>query len=535
MAGEKIIIVDDEADVLDLCKRILVGKGYQVKTADNGYEAIEIVKQDHFNLLLTDIKMPGMNGLEIAQALKKYDPGLICVTMTGYSTMDMVIEALKLGIDEFMMKPFTPEELSLVVTKALEKEQLRKENFRLRSLIPLFELNKTLMGTVEVDRVLQHLLEVVQKETRADLAGLYTFEEDKIRPFHYQLDGGQNEIQQQAYDKLAQLILKNGQQLSINRNTPGNNENQAILEALAGQAVIATPLKSQNSNLGALILVRKEQDFAPSDNEFLAILSSQAGVALENARLFTEIQEAYKELQKLDHMKSEFINIAAHELRTPLAILMGYATVLEDEVEGIIGEEYLSHIMRNALRLRSLIDDMLNLQYLESGVATLSHDKLNLPQVIEVVLQDMKPMSAEKNLDIQVHIPEDFPQMIIDRHKFELIIVNLIHNAIKFTPVEGQVTFTAAVEGEQTVMVVHNTGTVIPEEEFGRIFDRFYQVENSLTREHGGIGLGLSIVRGMLDICGGEIQVTSNEAQGTTFTVILPLDNTNLEQKTLKL
>jgi DNA-binding NtrC family response regulator len=163
MAKEKVLIVDDEIDVLDLCRRILLAQGYQVDSANNGYEAIEIARQKKFNLLLTDIKMPGMSGLEIAQQLKEFDPNIICVTMTGFSTMDMAINALKLGIDEFILKPFTPKELSAAISKAMEKERLRQENFRLRSLIPLFELNKTLMSTVEEDNLLSRVLEIAAR------------------------------------------------------------------------------------------------------------------------------------------------------------------------------------------------------------------------------------------------------------------------------------------------------------------------------------------------------------------------------------
>ena len=104
MSNEKILIVDDEKDVLDLCKRILMGQGYQIDSASNGYEAITIAKQNQFDLLLTDIKMPGISGLEIAQQIKEIDPSIVCVTMTGYSTMDMAINALKLGIDEFILR-----------------------------------------------------------------------------------------------------------------------------------------------------------------------------------------------------------------------------------------------------------------------------------------------------------------------------------------------------------------------------------------------------------------------------------------------
>jgi signal transduction histidine kinase/DNA-binding response OmpR family regulator len=530
---ERILIVDDEVDVLDLCRRILESKGYKVKTAHNGHEAIELAQRENFDLLLTDIKMPGITGLEIAQALKKSDPEVICVTMTGYSTMDMVLEALKLGIDEFILKPFTPEDLSSTVAKTLEKEQLRKENFRLRSLIPLFELNKTLMGTVEEEKLLRRLLEISQKETKADFGGLYTFENNTVIPHLDCHEADDNHPKKQACNKLARLILENGQQLTLSlKNT--NDKHWALLEQLGVQSLIATPLKSKKTNLSALILARKEGDFAPSDSDFLTVLSGQASIALENARLFTEIQKAYKELQVLDHMKSEFINIAAHELRTPLAILIGYATVLEEETKAS-SQEYVSIITRNAMRLRSLIEDMLNLKYLESGITSLSQDYLVLKEVMAEAIQDMSLLARQKNLTINSDIPDDFPTMIVDRKKFDLIIMNLLHNALKFTPAGGQVTFKARINGEQATMSISDTGIGIPEEKLGRIFDRFYQVEESLTRGYEGMGLGLAIVRGMVEVCGGEIHVESQESQGTTFTFTLPLDNSNVEKRPLKL
>ncbi|MCI0445520.1 GAF domain-containing sensor histidine kinase, partial [bacterium] len=308
----------------------------------------------------------------------------------------------------------------------------------------------------------------------------------------------------------------------------------AILQQLQMRFVIVTPLKSKEANLGALILGRRDSDFASGDSDFLSVLSSQAGIALENANLFTEIQEAYKELQMLDHMKSEFINIAAHELRTPLAILMGYATMLEEDLAGS-QRDYMTTIMRNAMRLSSLIDDMLNLQYLDSGVASLANDDLDLPEAIREAIDDMALLTEQKNLNIMVDIPDDFPRMIVDRQKFDLIIVNLINNAVKFTPANEHIMFKATANGEMATMSVTNTGVNIPKEKLSRIFDRFYQVESSLTREHGGIGLGLSIVRGMVDVCGGEIYVESAEGQGTTFTFTLPVDNTRLGNRVLKI
>ncbi|RME79816.1 MAG: hybrid sensor histidine kinase/response regulator [Chloroflexi bacterium] len=538
MAKEKILVVDDEDDVLYLCSRVLAFDGYEVKTARDGLEAIGLAAAEQFDLLLTDIKMPGMTGLEIAQALKKHDPNLICVTMTGYSTIDMVIEALKLGIDEFITKPFTPQELSQAVAKALEKVHLRKENYRLQSLIPLFDLNKTLMGTVEPDKVLRTSMEIARKETRADAALIYTFDAQYAAFQHFcsigVAEGSENQFTDAA-DTLANLVLEQGDQLALRRGQTPDNVFEDILDQLDAVAVLATPLQSQKEILGVIVLVRRETPFAPSDGEFLAVLAGQTAIALENARLFSEIQQAYSELKKLDHMKSEFINIAAHELRTPLAILMGYATVLDEDLQDSVQKTYVSHIMRNALRLKSLIDDMLNLKHLETGVITLSRDEVDLRQAVQTVFEDMKLLVAEKKLSVDIQIPADFPPMIIDRQKLDLIIVNLVHNAIKFTPAEGRVAFSAALNGSEAVIRVSDTGIGIPAEEQERIFQPFYQVEQSLTREFGGIGLGLAIVRGMTEVCGGRISVESTPGEGTTFTVTLPMDNRHLEERYLRL
>lgn len=533
MPKEKILIVDDEKDVLDLCKRILETQGYDVRTANNGYEVIELTNKEQFDLLLADIKMPGMSGLEIAQKLKESDPGIICVTMTGFSTMDMAINAVKLGIDEFILKPFTPKDLNVAVAKALEKERLKKENFRLRSLIPLFELNRILMGTVDEEELLDHLIEIASRETNAYFVGLYIIKEnDELVARFNCTEPHCTEQGKKASTILAKEVIDKGQQLILNIDDTQENHHPAILEQLAATSIISTPLKSQKADLGVLVLARAENRFAPSDSEFLSVLCGQAGIALENARLFTKIQEAYKQLKQLDDMKSEFINIAAHELRTPLAILMGYANVLEEEVEQA-QQPYIAHINRNAMRLRSLIDNMLNLQHLENGTVSLTHDPLNLKETLQEVTDDISLLVKEKQLEIKIDIPTDFPEMIVDQEKFNLILVNLVHNAAKFTPPGGQISFCATTIDEQASISVNNTGVTIPQELLDRIFDRFFQIERTLTREHGGAGLGLAIVRGMVGVCGGKITVESSEDQGTTFTFVLPLDNSNLDARKL--
>jgi len=524
MANEHILIADDEPDVLDLCQRILTAEGYRVETTRTGHEAVERIRQKSFDLLLTDIKMPGMNGLETAQVVKETDPGIICVIMTGYSTMDTAIEALKLGVDDFVIKPFAPEDLSMSIAKALEKDRLHKENIRLRSLIPLFEFNRTLLSTVEVDTLLHHVLQLAQQETQADVGILFLSEGEVISEHRRPSMPDEDDRARSLRLELAAWIMQHRGYVSLRCGEVFQEQFDTLLQLLGVEFLVGLPLiAKEGPPLGALVLGKRLDPFASGDSEFLQVMCGQAAIAIRNAHLFREIQQAYDELKHLDHLKSEFINIAAHELRTPLAILLGYASVMAEEATSEVDRGRLEVIIRNAMRLSSLIDDMLNLSYLEMGEAHLDIEEIILREVIQETLLDTQDMAREKHLNIEVNVPLDFPTLLTDRKKLDLIVMNLLSNAIKYTPEGGKISFEARLDGDRAVVDVRDTGIGIPPEEREKIFDRFYQVEDSLTRQHGGIGLGLAIVRSFVELCQGRIWVESEMGKGSTFTFELPL------------
>ena len=282
---------------------------------------------------------------------------------------------------------------------------------------------------------------------------------------------------------------------------------------------------AMDTSVGALVLTKSEasSQFAPGDTELLSVLCGQAAVALQNAHLFEEIQRAYRELQKLDHMKSEFINIAAHELRTPLAILMGHADLLENDVKDPAIRTRLQIIVRNALRLRGLIDVLLDLRHLQTGEARLRVSRFEMQDLVEEVLSDFRPTSEERELSIRVDIPIDLPAVQSDRGKTQYALTNLIDNAIRFTPNGGQVGVDVAVHESDLQIAVWDTGVGIHEEDFEQIFRPFYQVEDSLTREHEGMGVGLSIAKDMIELCGGRIWLESVVSKGSRFTFTIPL------------
>jgi len=526
MPDEHILIADDEADVLDTCVRALSMEGYQICGVHSGLEAIEMVKKQSFDLLLTDIKMPGITGLQAYGAIKQHDPDIVGVAITGYGSTDMAIEALRLGIYDFLLKPFSVGELSAAVSKALEKKRLERENARLKALIPLFQLSQAFIAVTDLDALLRQVLQVAVRETAADI-GVLILKNDTSGDWEVcsaVTDTG-SELPKHEYKPSDSIIRQTlqSQQPTIWRREPGQTSFFALETVNARVSTgVALPLIIQGDMIGILSLDKgcKKPPFARSDVELLSVVASQASIAIQNARLFTRIRNAYEKLSALDHLKSEFISIAAHELRTPLAEIGTYLAVLEHESKG--GNLCLAGIARALDRLTALINDITDLTFLQAGQVELKRASFSLPQLLAESLEQLGPLAARKGLSITTSIADSFPSICADARKVKVVLKNLISNAIKFTPAGGAITIGAEADGNEVRVAVQDTGIGIPEEEWEWVFKPFYQLENSLVREHGGIGLGLAIAKNLIELHSGRIWIESAVGKGSTFYFTLP-------------
>ncbi len=519
---ERILVADDELYILDVCRRIL-GRKYDVTVVHSGLEAIQVAQEQQFDLLLTDIKMPGIDGLEAAREVKKIQPDMMCVTMTGFSTMETAIKALRLGVDEFVIKPFAPEELTLAIDRAFEKERLRRENVRLKSLLPLFEFNKMLMSTTEIDKLLEQVTGLAISEVEADSVALYLLGESGDFRLHNQknLTAEQLSILEKRGLKIAADVKD--VPIYADMTSADGAEVKEVLLAMRMNSAISAPITGQNKLHGMLVLFKTTGTFSQSQRNFLGVMAGQVAIAYENAKLFQDLQLAYDKLKSLDHLKSEFINVAAHELRTPLAILMGYASVAAEDTTAE-QREYMDAIVRNATRLQGLIDDLLNMRHIESGEVKLEYAPVNLLEIIRTAIDDMNMLARKKKISITIDETTEIPEFLADPRHLELILINLLSNAIKFTPDGGSIRVYTAINGNEVRLSVEDTGVGIPASEFDKIFDRFYQVEDSLNRHHEGIGLGLAIVKGIVERCGGRIWVEKSEpGNGSIFTFTVPM------------
>lgn len=527
VSRELILIADDEPDVLELCRYALQLEGYRVQTARDGLEALERARQVQCDLFLTDVKMPHLDGLSAFQRIREFDPAIVGVAMTGYGTMTTAIEALKAGFSDFVIKPFTPKELAGAIARALEKERLRRENVRLKALIPLFELSRAFMSTTDLQTLLGKVAQTGLRETQADRVACLLIEGGTGR-FRLAASAGRrlDLATSSAWNQLCRQVARTRHPLVIDPH-PNPAPFFSPQQAQEVGSILALPLVVKDRVIGVLVLGKPSgaSSFGEGDIEFLTVLAGQAAVAIENAALFRKIRDAYRELEKIDHLKSEFINIAAHELRTPLALILGYAGLLEDTLQGE-ANEYLQAIVQNGNRLRTIIDDMISLRTLELKQARLTRQSISLDETIAAAIRAFRPLAETKRIRLNQDVPADLGPIEADPQKVELILGNLLSNAIKFTPPGGVVTITVRASEEQAreevVVGVHDTGPGIPLPEREQIFARFYQVEESLTRAHNGIGLGLAIVRGMVELHGGRVWVESEVGQGSTFAFTIP-------------
>jgi len=522
MAGERILVADDEPDVLDVALRALTQGGYQVTGVSSGTAAVEEAKRQPYDMLIADVKMPGMNGLRAYRLIKEFSPDTIGLIITGYGTMEMAIEAVRLGVNAFILKPFGPDELCAAVARALEARRLARENARLRALLPVHELTRTLLATTDLGRLVAQVVELAARATGAARCSLLLVDaetENLVLTAVYGAEMPPGPRRQKIGEGIAGWVVHSGEPVALQGALSADAHHAVFAD---GASSVCLPLTASGKTIGAIGLVKtgSEHPFTEADSELLSILTAGAAVAIENARLFTHLQQAYERLAELDHRKNEFISLAAHELRSPLAALLTYAAVIEDDI-GEAAQVHLRTIRQAAERLHALVDDILNLRDLDAGQVAFRPQPVDVHLAIQQAVASLAHLAQTKDQAITVDVPVAC-QALADPDKLQIILLNLLSNAIKFTPRGGRISLRAVAEGSQVVISVRDTGIGIPESERERIFERFYQVADSLRREEGGLGLGLSIAKGMVELQGGRIWVESQVGRGSTFSFTLP-------------
>jgi two-component system, OmpR family, phosphate regulon sensor histidine kinase PhoR len=297
---------------------------------------------------------------------------------------------------------------------------------------------------------------------------------------------------------------------------------------LAGmRAFVVAPVLAGTELLGVLVAGRRdvERPWTPSDIGLVESVADDMGRAVQHARLFEQQSSVVSQLREIDRTKSDFLSTISHELRTPLTSIAGYVEMMRDGEAGEVApmqRQMLDVVARNTQRLRDLIEDVLILSRIEAGTLRTERMPVALRAVIEHAVTALRPQAAQANVRLDV-IPAPGPGMLLgDAAQLEQVVLNLVGNAIKFTPAGGRVTVTLETTGDDLVLRVEDTGIGIPRSEVDDLFQRFFRASNAKEQQITGTGLGLAIVASIVAAHQGRVEVDSRERRGSTFSVVLP-------------
>jgi signal transduction histidine kinase len=299
---------------------------------------------------------------------------------------------------------------------------------------------------------------------------------------------------------------------------------RSLLASFRNRNCLAVPIIYHGETVGVLEVVNKTEQahYTEEDLNILEILASQAAIAIQNTRLMNKVQQSVDQMTQLERMKSEFIAIASHELRTPLGLILGHATFLRETIQPD-SRPQLDIIVQNALRLKEIIDNLAKMDNVQRGVASVRARSISIKRVVEEVMGSFQKEAEQKHLSLQSDTGQEDLRFEGDPSKIVIALSNMVKNAITFTNPDGHILIVAeSIPGYIKVSVIDD-GIGIPSKDLAHIFERFYQVESHLTRIHGGMGLGLSIAKVMVEMHGGRIWAESVEGKGSNFTFLLPI------------
>jgi len=578
-AGDRIniLMVDDSSTNLLALESILRGPDRNLIRASSGEDALRYLLDNDAAVVLLDVYMPGIDGLQTAELIrgreKSRDIPIIFLTAntTGQAHLG---RGYSLGAVDYIVKPIDPGILRSKVNvfvelfkktrqvrrqaQLLEKQNKEIRNTNLKRLRMLIALGHELAAEHEPAAVLKRFCRSAQRIIDAEEVTVAMLAEDEQTPRHFFRCNGNGRIHDNG---VIPEVIQQALARVVNERAPLRLDESSDLlldEELTTSSIrsfLGAPIVSATVTRGWFYLLnrRGKDAFSESDESLAATFANHVAVAYENAVLYAETQNhatelrmemavrkqaeeerarllvreqsARAEAEAANRNKDEFLATLSHELRTPLTAILGWSHLMrtkklkDDEVT-----RALDTIERNARSQSQLIDDLLDVSRIITGKLSIDHSRVDIVKVIEAAWDATRPVAETKQVEFTYAIPPTGYVVFGDPTRLQQVFWNLFSNAVKFTPKGGRVAVELSTADSYVSVAVKDTGIGIKPEFVPFIFDRFRQADGSTTREQGGLGLGLAIVRHLIELHGGSVEVASEgEKCGATFTVTIPL------------
>ncbi len=484
--NERILVVDDERGLRDGCRRVLVPEGYLVESADSGDAAWEMVQTIPYDLLLIDVMMPGMSGLDLLSRALQHDPDLVCIVITGFATLETAVDATKRGAFDFLRKPFSPDELVNLVRKGLEKRRLSLEAQRLRH-----EREQNLLALATEQSRLRTVINAMGDGVLVvNLGGTIVLH----NPAAIRLADFRQfpEIGASVQDCLADSSLVDRIQVELSGSPQGRS------------------LVSQETSVGQLTVLAS-----------IAPVRDERGQLLGAVVLLRDISR----LKELDRLKSEFVSLVSHELKAPLGAIQGYLdTILAGYAASPEKQRYwLERSRERTSACLELIQDLLDISRMETRKVQRLVEPLAIAEPVAEVIALLKGQADASKITVTSDLPASLPLVEGSREELTHLFANLVSNGIKYNRQGGQLTISGRREAAYLRVNVTDTGVGIPTEEIPNLFQDFYRIQSPATRGVTGTGLGLAIVKRIVEAHHGRVTVESRPGVGSTFSVYLPV------------
>ena len=475
-------------------------------------------------------------------------------SIVGYRTMlgiPLLREGNPIGLINLMRadaRPFTDKQIQLATTFA-DQAVIAIENARLfdevqartrelsqsvEELRALGEVSQAVNSTLDLETVLSTIVAKAAQLSGTEAGAIYGYDE-REREFHLRATYG---MDQGLIDALTRRRIGLSEpnvasafsqhepiQVADLREQPASDLNEIIQHA-GYRARMVAPLLSGEDIVGMLVVRRcAPGEFAKNTVDLIKTFAAQSALAIQNARLFHEIEDKSRQLEVASQHKSQFLANMSHELRTPLNAILGYTELIADGIYGQPTEKMVGILKRlesNGKHLLGLINDVLDLSKIEAGQLVLELTDYSLEDIAQTVRSTLEPLAADKKLAFKVEVAPKLPAGHGDGRRLTQVLINLVGNAIKFTDA-GEVVITAGASDGSFHLSVRDTGPGISAADQAKLFQEFQQADNAITRKKGGTGLGLAISKRIIEMHGGKIWVESQVGQGSTFSLTLPV------------
>ncbi len=515
----KILIVDNEESIIRFLVKILSNSNFQPVPATDPDEALKLLKEMSIDILLVDLKMPKMNGIDLIERALYIQPKIISVIMTGHGSITSAVDAMKKGASDYILKPFDPENLLSTLTKLIESERVKKENIYLKKLISFYKFSEKIFSSKDINEIL-HIIENAFI-TILPITGIYMFlkttpKENKINKIIGRNKKGQQEEISEQINNFAQRMIDDNQ-----------DYDEKIIEKIR---YIGIALKSRDYTNGVIILVPEENiSLNEQDLKILTILSDRAALSIENLWLLESlessletIQSQQKHLMDADRLSvlGEIASTFIHEISNPLAAMQmafDYMRTIDSEP---VSEKHQTAHSSIELGIKKIHDIIKSLKHMSKG-EMLSLKKISLFKIVEDTEKLLSFLFKKNLIEFNNNLPSDIPLIYIDKGQMQQVLVNLFMNSIDALTHGGyiQVDGNYSEENNEFIMKISDNGIGISQENLPYIFNPFFTYKSG---EKKGTGLGLAVVKKIITKHRGNIKAESDSDTGTVFIIKLP-------------